>query len=201
MTKLLTPRHIMILAALVLVCFGVLVSRFGGTATSTGGVPRPAGPGSTSSPTAARPSPTVGDVSSQPPAVDEHAAEGDDGADDPAPVLVQPTSAPDAREVATAFTAAWLNTANRNAQTWRDGILPSVTSDLAVELAEADPASVPAGAKTTDVTVTRQGSLVGARAPIVTADAQRRPLGTLTLTLLRFGNAWRISEIDWEPVR
>lgn len=122
----------------------------------------------------------------------------DDGTDDGSSLIVKPTSAPDAQEAATAFAAAWLNTAGRTAEIWRKGIADRVTEDLNAQLAQADPDSVPAAAKTGQATVTTTGSLVTAQAPIVTYEVKPKPVGTLTLTMVKQGNRWLVSEIDWE---
>jgi hypothetical protein len=124
-----------------------------------------------------------------------------DGADNTAPVLVQPTTQADVQETATAFTAAWLNTYHVDPAVWRADLLNRVTPDLAEDLADADPATVPAGAKTGKVTVTRQEDLYGATAPIVAADGTNTPLGTLELTVVQRNGVWLISAIDWEKHR
>ncbi len=121
----------------------------------------------------------------------------EDGTDDGAPT-VQVTTDPAVQEAAAAFVAAWLNTANRSPQMWRNGLFDQVTPDLAAYLAEADPASVPAGTKAAAVTVTKQGSLMGAEVKVVTTEPTPQQAGTLTLTLVQRGGRWLTSEFDWE---
>ncbi len=206
------PVRLVIVAAAATAFVGLLlVSRFGGGPASMFDAPRTvatsgatgstvevsAGPPASSATTAALAATTPAVAASAPPTGHDG---GDDGTGDGVP-LVQPTTAPDAAEAATAFTAAWLNTANRSAATWRAGILDRVTDDLAAELADADPDTVPAAAKTGPVTLTKQGGLLGADAPIVTNEPDPQPVGTLKLTLLQRGGHWLISEIDWVPAR
>ena len=126
---------------------------------------------------------------------------GDDGTDDTGPVLVQPTSRPDVQRAAADFVAAWLNTYGQSAQSWRQSLLPRVTAGLAADLADADPASVPAAATTGQVTVNQQESLVTADATVLRDDTKRAKLGVLSLTLLNEHGTWLVSQIDWTPVR
>jgi len=188
-----TARQILIAVAVVAVAGMLLVSRFSG-GTSGVAIQAPAAPGNSS--TEASPDPSVPAApSSGTPTTDEH----DDGADDDAPILVTPTTKPDVREAGIQFAAAWLNTYGQNPASWRAGLTPRVTPDLAEDLAYADPESVPAGGRVADpVTVTAEGALFNVDAPVVTADTKAQPLGILNLTLLNAGGKWLVSEIDWQ---
>ena len=188
--KYVTPRRFLMLVARVLVGLVLLITRITGDRT-TNEVPVTTGPVTGGVP--------IGPESSAPasPVEEEH----DDSTADGSPLLVQPTKEPDAKEAATAFAAAWLNTSSRNADTWRAGLTDRITPVLAEELALADPKSVPAGCRTGEVVLSKQGSLVDAEAPVVTNEAKPKPVGTLILTLLQDGGRWVVSEIDWEPAR
>lgn len=146
-----------------------------------------------SNPTATSPSRTPTNKATTP-------ADGDDGADDTAPVLVQPTDRPDVKQAATQFAAAWLNTYGQSPASWRQALLTRVTTDLGTDLADADPASVPSGAAVGLVTVGQQESLLSADADVLRTDTHAK-LGVLRLTLVDQHGTWLISEIDWEPRR
>jgi hypothetical protein len=120
---------------------------------------------------------------------------GDDGVGSQPPATATPD--PAAKEAATAFTAAWLNTYQRTEDQWRAGILPRVTEDLAGELQDADPATVPAGGRVGTVTAGLDGQLTVADVQVVTDGGPKRPLGTLHLSIVSRDGNWLISEIDW----
>jgi hypothetical protein len=191
-----SPRTI-VLAAAVIVAIGLLIaSRFaggGGAAEVPYAAPASSGTATTPGTAGTSAAPAAGPTATRPAADD-----GDDGADVP-PVLVQPTGQPGVQEAGTQFAAAWLNTYGQTAANWVAGLTPRVTPDLAGDLADADPASVPAGGKVSGkVLATADGSLYNVVAPVVTADAKAQPLGTLTLTMIHKGGTWLVSEIDWQ---
>lgn len=131
------------------------------------------------------------------------ATPGEDGPAEDPPAGPQPTTNPEVKEAAIQFTAAWLNFYGQNAELWRKELYPRVTPDLAEDLAYADPNTTPAGGRVVDedVTVTVEGSLLNADAPIISG-VTRKQMGVLHLTLVPAGGGrWLVSEIDWEPRR
>lgn len=182
---------LLILAGLVVVGF-VVADRVGG-GPSTGGTAMTV----TDSDTLGAQPGTV-DGSEPPHPEESHDHAGDDGSEDAPPVMVQPTRQPDVQESATQFAAAWLNAYGQSAQQWRDGLTPRMTADLVELMKNADPQSVPAGAKVGTVTATVQGSLMGADAQVVTDEAKPKTVGILRLTLLENDGRWLVTEIDWE---
>lgn len=197
-----TPR-MLLLAVLALAAVVIIaINRFGGTSAppgSTAGQQQSVDMPATSTTTAAGQAPAAGTSSTPAPSqpVDEH---GDGAEDDEPPVMITPTDRPDVKESATAFAAAWLNTFRASPDTWRAGLLDRVTGELGADLADADPASVPAGGRVGNpVKVTAQGALLNAEVPVVTAGTTKpQPIGTLLLTLVDTDGAWLVSEIDWK---
>lgn len=203
----LTPRQILLGLAVVVVLLVLIINRFGrndpaGIAqTTTGGGNATAAAGDLPFTTVS--SLPTAEPSSSSPTAKPHtstAADNDGAAGDP-PVLVQPTNRPDVQQAAAEFTAAWLNTFGQSREAWRQGLLPRVTAELAAELADADPGTVPAGALAGKATVTQQESLVTADVDVLRDDAKHAKIGVLTLTMLKQHNAWLASQIDWTPVR
>jgi hypothetical protein len=197
-----TPRQLLLAAALVaIVAAFVLASRFGGdtagvpTTTDTGYVTGQDVPFTSGSAAAQQGSPSS--PTSAAPATDGHDHADDDGEAEEPPLLVQPTAAPDVAEAATQFAAAWLNIYNRDAPQWRAELADKTTADMALALADADPASVPADTKAGKATATVQGDLRGATVPVLTGDGKKQ-LGTLTLTFVNDRGRWLVSEIDWQ---
>lgn len=190
-----TARKVLIGSFIAVVIGLVLANRLSGADTSTVTTVAPPPVTAAASSSSAAPAPA-------PSAVDDH-GDGDDGVSSDPPATITPTDRPDVREAATSFTAAWLNTYNRTAEAWRATLTDRVTDDLAADLAYADPQTVPAGAKVgTPVQVTVEGSLFNAKAPVVEATPQAKPIGALHLTLVRAGaTTWLISEIDWRAAR
>jgi hypothetical protein len=123
----------------------------------------------------------------------------DDGIGD-APATATPTTDPAATEAVTAFAAAWLNTYGRTDDQWRTGIVERVTADLAADLHDADPSTVPAGGRVGQVKMRLDGQLTVADVQVVTAGGPKQTLGTLHLSVVNRGG-WKISEIDWEGPR
>lgn len=208
MNSKLPPRRVLLIALALVVAGFALTGRFGSGGDPAGvpASPNDAATGLTitadESPTAAAPTqsaptkrPTSSSATPTAPAGD-----GDDGAADE-PGTITATLAPDVQEAATAFTAAWLNTFDKSAAAWRDGLLPRVTPDLAEDLSYAEPATVPAGGKTGKVAVTVDGQLFTAEANVVAAAGKPDQLGVLHLRLVNTDGTWLISEIDWEPKR
>lgn len=201
-------RKPVIIAAVAAAAFFLLANRFGHGGTShdnpvvfgpqqtitattpdDGTVPFTAAPATSSAGPAPGSKP-----SSSPPAGND---DGDDGGDDP--VFAQPTTRPDVNQTAADFAAAWLNTYGQSADSWRENVIARVTDDVAADLAEADPHSVPRAAMTGNVTATRQGDLLGADVTVLTADTKRSKLGVLKLEIVEVDGRMLISSIDWEP--
>lgn len=203
-----TIRHIALLTIVGVIALLLIVLRFapqrqiGGTPTDIGTTVEVPAEIASSSPSATAVAGRAGTPAAASSSTGRSApADDDDGVGgDPAPALV-PTDQPDVKEAATQFAAAWLNAHGQDENTWRTNLNGRITEELAAALADADPDTVPAGARAGTVTVTAQGSLLGADAPIVTADAKRTPLGTLHLTLVQRNHTWLVSEIDWDPIR
>lgn len=198
----LTARQTMIVLLVAAAAVVLLVTRF--TSREPSGVPirvttdttDAAAASPTSEPAATAPSSAAATAESPEPVA---TGDAEDGTDD-APAI-RPTTSPAAQEAATAFAAAWLNTYGRTPQTWRASITPRVTPDLAADLADADPGSVPAGGRVGPVNVNVDGSLLTADVDVVAAAGNPETLGALHLTLVTTRGAWLVSEIDWEPRR
>ncbi len=166
----------------------------GGVATRPGGtVVVVQSTTSSDTPTAAS-SPAAGTSS---PAAAPATGDGDDGVGSEPPTSAQPTSDPAVRDAVEGFTAAWLNTYKRTDKQWRDALLPLVTEDIAADLADADPASVPHAGRVGGVKLSVDGQLVVADVQVITTAAPDATLGALHLSVVHRGNDWLISEIDW----
>lgn len=197
-----TPRKVVVAVLFVIAAAVLLLSRFSGADTGSATRPHTATTSSADAAPTASASPThppsddgVNDGPPAPPARTA-AAHDDDGGD---PILINPTTQPDVREAATAFTAAWLNTYGQTAEAWRAALTPRVTPDLAGELAYADPVSVPGNAKAgTPVAVTAEGDLFNAAVPVDDATTKGKTLGELRLTIVKRSGKWLVSEIDWK---
>jgi hypothetical protein len=203
-----TPRQILLTLGVLAVLLLLVTNRLGHQGSA--GIPQTATGGSSTTAAGDLPFttdsslPTAAPSPSSPaaaPHTSSSAAGDNDGADDTAPVLVQPTSRPDVQQAAAEFTAAWLNTFGQSPEAWRQGLLPRVTAELAAELAGADPGSVPAGALAGKATVTQQESLVTADVDVLRDDTKHAKIGVLTLTMLKQHGTWMVSQIDWAPVR
>lgn len=193
-----TPRTLLIVLAVVAAAAFLGLARCSTPGPSTGlTAPRPAATSAVEPVT-----PTDGDSPAGPAPTDgDRHGDGDDGVAEDPPSIIKPTEKPDVREAATAFAASWLNTYPRvSPAAWRARLLDQMTSELAADMADADPASVPAGGKVgSPVQVKVDGSLHTAEVPVVTAGtAKPQPIGTLRLTLVNNTGTWLISEIDWE---
>lgn len=122
----------------------------------------------------------------------------DGSGEDPAEPTATVTADPDLVEAATAFAASWLNTYPGPADVWLAKLTPKMTADLAAQLTPDSAASVPAGVVGYPVTGTvTGGALADMTVPVVTGKGA--PVGTLTLQLLRGGDRWLVSDIDWTP--
>lgn len=184
----------------------LLVSRFAGGDTSSPTLARTNdGPSSSTAPSGATAAPSTppppssddGVNNAPPPKPTGTAPDHDEDGGDP--ILVDPTNQPDVREAATAFTAAWLNTYGKTAEAWRAALTPRVTPDLAGDLAYADPDSVPVAAQAgTPVAVSAEGDLFNATIPVTETTAKPKTLGELRLTIVKRGDRWLVSEIDWQ---
>jgi hypothetical protein len=202
-----TTRRILVGAAVAAVALMLLISRFADGNDS--GVPTQvvtSPPAATASESAAAPAaaPTV--APTEPAIADPghndgpgpaHSRDPVPGPAEQPPVLARPDD-PTVREAATAFTAAWLNTYAKTAQQWRADLADQVTADLAADLADADPASVPTGRVGSPINISSDGSLWDAAVPVLDQPAGKQ-IGTLTLTLVGDGDRWLVSEIDWTP--
>jgi hypothetical protein len=184
-----------VLAAVVLLAAlaNVLAARSTASAPSSGPAASPVPSVSPDSPRPTRISPAPTTAA---PAAPATAVPGDDDTPvDPVQPSVPDPGAP-AREAASAFAAAWLNTINGPDQ-WRAGLHPRVTAELWALLADADLETVPVGRVGTPITVTRTGDVLDATIPVVSS--QGAPVGVLTLTLQ--ADSLLVGDIDWEPVR
>lgn len=111
--------------------------------------------------------------------------------DEPAPATpAASTLLTAAQDQAEQFTARWLNTTNKTPGQWRADLTDLVTPELADQLADADPGTVPVGQIGAPVVAVQTGSgLAQVKVPITTG-------GTLTLTVT-LGTHPLISDIDW----
>jgi hypothetical protein len=115
---------------------------------------------------------------------------------------VDPTYSPATQEAAAQFAAVWLNKSGKTAAQWRAGLTELVTKAEAADLAYADPDSVPVGAKVGEpIPVAADGDLWRAGVPVVTVAAAPKPVGVLSLALVRSGGRWLVAEIDWQGAR
>jgi hypothetical protein len=106
----------------------------------------------------------------------------------PLPTTSPGTAEPEA--VAYAFAAAWADHRDVSAKVWHDRLVPNATKDLSDQLAETDPADVPA------TRVVGRPELVpvgeGLVDAVVTVDS-----GKLTLRLVAPDGRWLVDSIDW----
>jgi hypothetical protein len=107
----------------------------------------------------------------------------------PSPTTSPGTAQPEA--VAYTFALAWVDHKNVTAKAWHDRLVPNATKSLSDELADTDPADVPASQ------VIGQPKLIpvgdGLVDAIVTVDS-----GTLTLRLVAPDGRWLVGGIDWD---
>jgi hypothetical protein len=94
--------------------------------------------------------------------------------------------------VAYAFASAWVDHQNVSPKTWRDRLLPNVTTALADKLEGVDPAGVPADR------VIGRPSLVPVSATVVNAIVTMDS-GKLGLRLTSPDGHWLVDGIDWNP--
>jgi hypothetical protein len=118
---------------------------------------------------------------------------GEDGLVSPKPPEPPAVSPGAARplDVARAFAAAWLRHTGVSAAQWREGLLPHSTAALTGQLAEADPAGVPADRITgAPRLIPRGAEFVEVTIPL---DA-----GRLLLRLISPEGRWLVDGVDWE---
>jgi hypothetical protein len=106
----------------------------------------------------------------------------------PAPTTSPGTAKPEA--VAYAFAAAWADHEDVSAKAWHDRLVPNATTSLSDQLADTDPADVPASRVVGRPELVPVGEgLVDA---VVTVDS-----GKLTLRLVAPEGRWLVDGIDW----
>lgn len=114
-----------------------------------------------------------------------------------APLLhspVPPANAPDQPApgtVAMSFTRAWLHHDGLSAQQWLQGVSGYITSALNAQLAETDPANVPASRITGTATIA-DDTTDSCQVSVPT------DTGTLVLTLRRVDTRWLVDDVDWD---
>jgi hypothetical protein len=109
----------------------------------------------------------------------------------PSPRTSPGTAQPEA--VAYTFASAWVNHKNVTAKAWHDRLVPNATKSLSDELADTDPADVPASR------VTGRPELVPVGDGLVDA-VVKVDSGRLTLRLVAPDGKWLVDGIDWaEP--
>lgn len=133
--------------------------------------------------------PTVAPATTTP---DPYSSLGDDSvADEPASVAPSMSKgAADVSTVANRFAKAWLRKPGITGEQWRAGLKPDASPELMNELADTDPADVPAAEITGPVAVDDRGGDATARIP---ADG-----GTIVLELQVVGGRWQVTALDWE---
>ena len=107
----------------------------------------------------------------------------------PSPSTSPGTAQPEA--VAYAFAAAWADHENVSAKAWHDRLVPNATQDLSDQLADTDPADVPAKR------VVGRPALVPVGEGLVDA-VVRVDSGKLTLRLVAPEGRWLVDGIDWD---
>jgi hypothetical protein len=107
----------------------------------------------------------------------------------PSPTTSPGTAEPEA--VAYTFASAWVNHQNVSAKAWHDRLVPNATKSLSDELADTDPADVPASQVIGRPKLIPVGD--GLLDAIVTVDS-----GKLTLRLVAPDGRWLVGGIDWE---
>jgi hypothetical protein len=106
----------------------------------------------------------------------------------PLPTTSPGTAKPEA--VAYAFAAAWADHRNVSAKVWHNRLVPNATQDLSDQLADTDPADVPASRVVGRPELVPVGDgLVDA---MVNVDS-----GKLTLRLIAPEGRWLVDSVDW----
>jgi hypothetical protein len=106
----------------------------------------------------------------------------------PQPSTSPGTAQPEA--VAYAFAAAWADHTGVSAKAWHDRLVPNATTSLSDQLADTDPADVPASRVVGRPKLVPVGEgLVDA---VVTVDS-----GKLTLRLIAPEGRWLVDGVDW----
>ncbi|QOC89968.1 hypothetical protein [Micromonospora craniellae] len=141
------------------------------------------------------PNDSTAGLSNRPPApiTTVHPTTGDDGAisttTTPSPVTRPGEPTPE--RVAERFATAWLGRPGQTADQWHQELRPFSTPALLDKLAGVDPAGVPAGELTDEVTVRpRSETFVEA---LVILDT-----GQLRLELVTPDGRWLVDAVDWE---
>ena len=106
----------------------------------------------------------------------------------PSPSTSPGTAQPEA--VAYTFASAWVSHKNVTAKAWHDRLVPNATKNLSDELADTDPADVPASR------VTGRPDLIPVGQGLVDA-VVRVDSGKLTLRLVAPEGKWLVDGIDW----
>jgi hypothetical protein len=94
------------------------------------------------------------------------------------------------KQVAAAFTTAWLHHDGVSASAWLRAVTKYTTTALAAQLVDADPANVPADRTTGSATVVNDtATACQVRVPTDT--------GMLLLSMQRVSGRWLVDDIDW----
>jgi hypothetical protein len=107
----------------------------------------------------------------------------------PSPTTSPGTAQPEA--VAYTFASAWVNHENVSAKAWHDKLVPNATKDLSDQLADTDPADVPASR------VIGRPELIPVGAGLVDAVVQVDS-GKVTLRLVAPDGRWLVDGVDWD---
>jgi hypothetical protein len=107
----------------------------------------------------------------------------------PSPKTSPGTAQPEA--VAYTFASAWVNHENVSAKAWHDKLVPNATKDLTEQLADTDPADVPASR------VIGRPELIPVGEGLVDAVVQVDS-GRLTLRLVAPEGRWLVDGVDWD---
>lgn len=116
--------------------------------------------------------------------------DGGSGLQSPEPPITSPGEAPP-QVVATSFAEAWLHHTGVTASAWHRAIAKYSTKALSVQLADTDPASVPADHIAGVLTLTH----VSAAYVEVSIPTDS---GTLVLALQADRGQWLVSSVDWD---
>jgi hypothetical protein len=107
----------------------------------------------------------------------------------PSPTTSPGTAQPEA--VAYTFASAWVNHENVSAKSWHDKLVPNATKDLSEQLADTDPADVPASR------VIGRPELIPVGEGLVDAVVQVDS-GRVTLRLVAPDGRWLVDGVDWD---
>jgi len=107
----------------------------------------------------------------------------------PAPTTSPGTAEPEA--VAYTFASAWVNHRDVSAKAWHEKLVPNATKDLSDQLADTDPADVPASR------VIGRPELIPVGEGLVDATV-KVDSGKLTLRLIAPDGRWLVDGVDWD---